>query len=66
MLVDPSALVELVVGGRHRQGADALPAHYANAVQRLVFASAAHALVEAASALRRLVRLEILDRRQVR
>ena len=61
VLLDASALVELVVAGRHRQGADALLARYSNAEPRLVFASAAHALVEAASALRRLVRLAILD-----
>jgi predicted nucleic acid-binding protein len=61
VLLDASALVELVVAGRHHQGADALLARYSNAEARLVFASAAHALVEAASALRRLVRLGILD-----
>ncbi len=60
VLLDASVLVELVVAGRHRQGADALLARYSNAEPRLVFASAAHALVEAASALRRLVRLGIL------
>ena len=59
--LDASALVELVVAGRHHQAADTLLARYANADPRLVFASAAHALVEAASALRRLVRLGTLD-----
>jgi predicted nucleic acid-binding protein len=59
--LDASALVELVVAGRHRRAADALLARYANAEPRIVFASAAHALVEAASALRRLVRLGTLD-----
>jgi predicted nucleic acid-binding protein len=59
--LDASTLVELVVAGRHRQAADTLLARYAGPEPRLVFASAAHALVEAASALRRLVRLGALD-----
>ena len=61
MPLDASALVELVIAGRHRHGADALLARYMHAEARLVFASAAHALVEAASALRRLVHLGVLD-----
>jgi predicted nucleic acid-binding protein len=59
--LDASVLIELVVAGRHHQAADALLARYAIAEPRLVLASAAHALVEAASALRRLVRLGNLD-----
>lgn len=63
MPIDASALVELVVDGRHRKGADALLARYAAARPRLVLVSAAHGLVEATSALRRLVRLGMLDHR---
>lgn len=61
MPVDASALVELVVDGRHRKGADGLLAKYAAARPRLFLVSAAHGLVEATSALRRLVRLGVLD-----
>ena len=61
MPLDASALVELVIDGRHRQGADALLARYAEPRPRVVLVSAAHALVEATSALRRLVLLGMLD-----
>jgi predicted nucleic acid-binding protein len=49
-------LVELVIDGRHRAGAEALLERYADPRARLTFVSAAHGLIEAASALRRLVR----------
>lgn len=52
-VVDGSVLVELVVAGRHRRGADALLDRYA-ATPRLTLVSAAHGLVEAVSAVRRL------------
>ena len=54
-------LVELVIAGRHRDGADVLLARYADPDKRLTFVSAAHGLVEAASALRRLVQRSLLD-----
>lgn len=47
-------LVELVVAGRHRRGAEALLRRYAT-VPRLTLVSAAHGLIEATSAVRRLV-----------
>jgi len=59
-VADASALVELVVAGRHRRGADALLARYA-AAPRLVLVTAAHGLIEAASALRRLVLRGVLE-----
>ena len=46
-------LVELVVAGRHRRGADALLDRY-GAPPRLTLVSAAHGLIEAVSAVRRL------------
>ena len=46
-------LVETVVAGRHRRGADALLDRYAS-TPRLTLVSAAHGLVEAVSAVRRL------------
>ncbi len=46
-------LVELVIAGRHRPGADVLLDRYA-ATPRLTLVSAAHGLIEAASAVRRL------------
>ena len=52
--VDASVLVELVVSGRHKVGADALLDHYARS-PGLSIVTAAHGLVEAISALRRLV-----------
>lgn len=52
-------LVELVIAGRHRRGADALLERYA-APGTLTILSAAHGLIEAVSAVRRLVRRELL------
>ncbi len=46
-------LVELVIAGRHRRGADALLDRYV-AASRLTLVSAAHGLIEATSAVRRL------------
>lgn len=46
-------LVELVTEGRHRRGADALLSRYAISAEP-VLVSAAHGLIEATSALRRL------------
>lgn len=54
MVLDASVLVELVIEGRHRVGADALLSRYA-ASPTLTLVSAAHGLIEAISALRRLV-----------
>jgi predicted nucleic acid-binding protein len=53
-------LVELVIDGRHRAGAEALLERYAEPQTRLTFVSAAHGLIEAASALRRLVRQRVV------
>jgi predicted nucleic acid-binding protein len=53
--VDASVLVELVVAGRHRRGADVLLSRYATSPS-LTLVSAAHGLIEALSAVRRLVR----------
>ncbi|HTE59967.1 MAG TPA: type II toxin-antitoxin system VapC family toxin [Solirubrobacteraceae bacterium] len=53
VVVDASALVELVIEGEHRAGADALLDRY-RTVDRLVLVSAAHGLIEATSAIRRL------------
>lgn len=53
LVVDASVLVELVVDGRHRSGADDLLDRYASA-DGLTLVTAAHGLVEALSALRRL------------
>jgi predicted nucleic acid-binding protein len=53
VVADASVLVELVVDGRHRRGADVLLSRYA-ASPALTLVSAAHGLIEAASALRRL------------
>jgi predicted nucleic acid-binding protein len=52
-VVDASILVELVVGGRHRRGAYSLLSRY-GASPGLTLISAAHGLVEAISAVRRL------------
>lgn len=52
--MDASVLVELVVAGRHRRGADVLLSRYA-APPSLTLVSAAHGLIEALSAVRRLV-----------
>lgn len=53
MVLDASVLVELVIAGRHRRGADALLTRYEGSPP-LTLISAAHGLVEALSALRRL------------
>lgn len=53
-------LVELVIDGRHRAGAEVLLERYADPRTRLTFLSAAHGLIEAASALRRLVRQRVV------
>lgn len=58
-MVDASVLVELAIAGRHRAGADALLARYAGPTS-VALASAAHCLIEAISALRRLVRRDLL------
>jgi predicted nucleic acid-binding protein len=52
--VDASVLVELVIAGRHRRGADVLLSRYAK-LPSLTLVSAAHGLIEALSAVRRLV-----------
>jgi predicted nucleic acid-binding protein len=52
--VDASVLVELVIAGRHRRGADVLLSRYAT-LPSLTLVSAAHGLIEALSAVRRLV-----------
>ena len=52
--MDASVLVELVIAGRHRRGADVLLSRYAT-LPRLTLVSAAHGLIEALSAVRRLV-----------
>jgi predicted nucleic acid-binding protein len=52
-------LVELVLAGRHRRGADVLLARYAASTD-LALASAAHGLVEAMSAVRRLAMRDVL------
>jgi predicted nucleic acid-binding protein len=54
VVADASVLVELVVAGRHRDGADALLSRYAES-PKLTLISAAHGLIEAISAVRRLV-----------
>lgn len=53
LLVDASVLVELVVAGRHADAADRLLAHLEQHPE-VELISAAHGLIEAASALRRL------------
>jgi predicted nucleic acid-binding protein len=53
-------LVELVIDGRHRAGAEVLLERYAEPQTRLTFVSAAHGLIEATSALRRLVRQRVV------
>ena len=54
LVVDASVLVELVVEGRHARAADLLIERYATA-RRLTLITAAHGLVEATNALRKLV-----------
>lgn len=58
--MDASVLVELVIDGRHARGANDLLSRYA-APQGIAFASAAHGLVEATNALRKLVFRGALD-----
>jgi predicted nucleic acid-binding protein len=58
LVVDASVLVELVVAGRHRRAADALLDRYAASAVTLI--SAAHGLIEATSAVRRLALREAL------
>lgn len=55
VVLDASVLVELVVEGPHHVGADRILDAYGSDAD-LVMVSAAHALVEATSALRRMVR----------
>lgn len=55
IVVDASVLVELVIAGRHRAGADALLDRLAGEPPATMV-TAAHGLVEAVSALRRLAR----------
>ncbi len=57
--MDASVLVELVIAGRHRRGADVLLSRYAT-LPSLTLVSAAHGLVEALSAVRRLVLRAVL------
>jgi predicted nucleic acid-binding protein len=59
LVLDASVLVELVVDGRHRAAADRLLDRYATE-PALVLVTAAHGLVEAASAVRGLVRRQEL------
>jgi predicted nucleic acid-binding protein len=49
-----------VIDGRHRAGAEVLLERYAEPQTRLTFVSAAHGLIEATSALRRLVRQRVV------
>ncbi|MEJ7891196.1 MAG: type II toxin-antitoxin system VapC family toxin [Solirubrobacteraceae bacterium] len=58
-MADASALVELVVDGRHRRGADALLTRW-EASDTFVLVTAAHGLIEATSALRRLTARALL------
>ncbi|MGQ0625538.1 MAG: type II toxin-antitoxin system VapC family toxin [Sporichthyaceae bacterium] len=60
MVLDASVLVELVIDGRHRAGADVILNRYA-ASPALTVVSAAHGLIEAISALRRLEHRGHLD-----
>jgi predicted nucleic acid-binding protein len=53
VVADASALVELVVAGRHQEAARSLLSSYA-ASPRVTLVSAAHGLIEATSAIRRL------------
>lgn len=59
LVLDASVLVELVVAGEHRAGADALLDRY-RTPGGVVLISAAHGLVEAASAVRRMARQGVL------
>lgn len=55
LVLDASVLVELVIDGAHREGADRLLDRIRDDAD-LVLITAAHGIVEAANALRRLVR----------
>jgi predicted nucleic acid-binding protein len=59
LVADASVLVELVIAGRHRRGADVLLSRYA-ASPALTLVSAAHGLIEAMSAVRRLTLRDVL------
>lgn len=59
LVVDASVLVELVVAGRHRRGADVLLERYERS-PRLTLISAAHGLIEATNAVRRLTLCRVL------
>ncbi|MDX8152068.1 type II toxin-antitoxin system VapC family toxin [Patulibacter brassicae] len=65
LLLDASALVELVVAGRHRDAAERLLRRIARD-PHLVLITAAHGLVEATNALRGLVRDRHLSSEQGR
>jgi predicted nucleic acid-binding protein len=56
-------LVELVVAGRHRNAARALLTHYA-ARSQMTFVSAAHGLIEATNAIRRLALRDVITPEQ--
>jgi predicted nucleic acid-binding protein len=58
LVVDASALVELVIEGEHRAGADAVLDRYRSGV---VLVSAAHGPIESTSALRRMTHLGALS-----
>jgi len=60
LVTDASVLVELVTAGRHRRGADILLSRYAVSPP-VTFVSAAHGLVEAVSAVRRLTSRGVLS-----
>jgi predicted nucleic acid-binding protein len=60
LVLDASVLVELVIDGEHRSGADALLDRYQSS-SGVVLVSAAHGPIEAASALRRLTHLGALS-----
>lgn len=59
-MLDASVLVELVIDGRHRAGADAILSRYATRPS-LTVVTAAHGLIEAVSALRRLAHRDQLS-----
>lgn len=59
-MLDASVLVELVIDGRHRAGADALLSRYADRPP-LNVVTAAHGLIEAVSAIRGLTHHEQLS-----
>lgn len=58
-MADASVLVELVIAGRHRRGADRLLELY-ESTRATTLVTAAHGIIEAISALRRLVHRGIL------